>query len=95
VLTIPGSVCWSVFLAQFVTYWLPYPIRYLVENELVMSAAVMFWVIAIPTAIYSTFHYFHERKTWYVIICLIVNVAGILFTVGILLVALVRFFTIN
>jgi fatty acid desaturase len=81
-LTVPGLFCWCAFFSQFVRFWLPYPVRRLLREDVLAIPTLLFWLIAIPTAIYSIFHYYRKRKTWYVIVCLILNVAGLLFTAG-------------
>jgi hypothetical protein len=80
-LALPGLSCWMV-LAMIVV---PPPLRvlawpgyYLVR--LLGFGMALVWFVAIITALISLAIYLPWKKPWYVILNLIVNISGLLFT---------------
>jgi hypothetical protein len=88
-LTLPGLICWAILLGQIGRFWMRPIFRYRVNEERLAIVGGIVWLIAIPTALYCVFHYFPKRKTIYVVICLIVNIVGLLFTAVVLVCLLI------
>lgn len=75
-LAAPGLFCWvslALLLAGRWTGWHP-PV----------DVMLILWGIAVLAAIASILIYRRARKPWYVLLCLAVNVSGLLFTLAVL-----------
>src|SRR5438105_4031719 len=69
-LCFPGVLCWINLLAENAS-----------SQRLRFGALMVLWLVAVVTAITSIILYWRSRKRWFVIVCLILNVAGLLFTI--------------
>jgi len=73
-LCLPAMICWALFFGIITRlsrlprslYWL----------------ALLIWLAGIVTAIYSFMIYYQKRKPWYVVLSLIINWSGIIFTIS-------------
>jgi hypothetical protein len=73
-LCIPGLSCWVLFIDFFVQLGL--------LKSLGKSLALGLWVFAVLVAIFSYVFYRSSKKIWYVRLCLLINGAGLVFTVS-------------
>jgi hypothetical protein len=84
---LPGLICWLFLLSAFVRPLIP---RTITSSRLLPFGGVemlVCWAAAIITALFSIGHYLRRRRArpWYVWINLIINITGLLFTAGILM----------
>ena len=85
VLCLPGLICWIQFLAMLLPRWLPVrPPRIFFGSHLLAC-----WMLAVLSALVSLASYGRRPKAWYVWVNLVINVAGLLFTLTVLVVVLV------
>src|SRR5687767_3317020 len=73
-LCLPGAACWVVFISV--------AIRFRRIGALDGRAAVLLWALAVVTAVFSLVLYARGPKPWYVVVCLIINGGGLLFTLA-------------
>src|SRR4051794_6735617 len=74
-LCLPGSLCWLVLFAPDLLSpsW---PFSFTVIMTL--------WALAVITAIASIVFYWRKPKLWFVVMCLFINVCGLLYSVLVL-----------
>ncbi len=79
-LCLPGILCWDViFAGAWGVRWLLEPFSHLIGDWFIMAL----WALAIITAITSLIVYgrrLGQRKPWYVYICVVLNIIGLLFS---------------
>ena len=82
VFCLPGLICWFVLLGLWFTpRWLRPSFSFL---RVFPGGSVMWcWAIAILCALTSLALYLRRRKPWYVWINLVVNIGGLVFTGGV------------
>ena len=91
VLAAPGTVCWLGLAWLLLSFLAPSFMRTFGRSLMQMagpgiaSKLLVCWGVAIVAALVSLALYVRQRpKPWYVRLNLVVNVAGLLFTVGVL-----------
>ena len=79
-LCLPGFTCWVLFFGVFL--WSSASSRYGFISREWFSLVLFLWLCAVVTAVISIAHYWGTRKPIYVKLCLLVNWAGLVFTLS-------------
>jgi hypothetical protein len=80
-LCVPGVACWVLFFGVFLWKGAGSGKFGFIEREW-FSAVILLWIVAVASAIFSIIHYRKMAKPVYVRFCLLVNWAGIVFTLS-------------
>jgi hypothetical protein len=79
----PGLICWAL-LAGFVTGWMPRFVERLFEGIFLplLAAAVLTAIVSIIIYLFVP----RQRKPWFVILNLVINISGLLFLLGVFII---------
>jgi len=93
VLALPGSICWLTFLSLFANFLAPFSwLARLKFPFFTGNSFLLLWLTAIVAALFSVAWYWRKPKPWYVILCLLVNDTGLLFTLAVLAIGVAHSF---
>jgi hypothetical protein len=82
-----GLLCWLAVLCRILLFFFGRYQHIPLEQNPILP--ITGWLIAIVTGSFSIFYYWRRPKRWFVVVCLAINVSGLLFTAFVLCASLV------